>query len=293
MFHLANKQHRNYVILALALIVGYGFRTTRIYDSYWGEWYTATTDIYSRLAYFAIFLVLVARAKYVREAFMTVSTVWLVADFVPNSFDYWTKGGLTEFVITVLYIAGGALFIRVVKDHDSLIHKQLLGVVDYLRNYRNSILGNVSLVVSLVASVLTVFFYYQMWETHNLANTLMAIAFGVTTFEVLYILFVFLTENEEMFREMADALNDFSMTTFLTGKISSWLYAVTHFSIIMFSGYFAQELWGSQTNQLLMTVGYIPVLLVLLAGSYLSIMLVRLVFEYSIALIRVAQNTSK
>ncbi len=298
MFHISNIKNRNIVFFSLALIVAYGFQTTMLWDSYWGEWYESSPQMENLYAFGFIFLCVISRALYVQRAFMALASVWLVANFIPTNFQYWTQGGFNEFLVTALYLAGAFLFIRFGLAENGLIHQQLPLVISRFQNAGNRVFGLAWMGASALLSVIIGIVNFQsMWG--NIVHRLLHMAGNsLTVFISSYILFVFIDDYRDTFKNMAANLNDFSLNTYLTRTISSWLYAVIHFCTVASIG-IAVPLalnaagFDGLGKTLMFVLGFIPFLIFMVVIAYLVLMLIRLVFEYSNALIHIAQNTSR
>ena len=103
----------------------------------------------------------------------------------------------------------------------------------------------------------------------------------------------FFEENSTAIFSFLKQLNDFSLNTYLTRRISSWTYGLIHTVVLLGALYAVPALLSSTFPNWFLILAF-PVVAPLAIGvAYLFIMIIRLVFEYSNALVHVAENTYK
>ena len=138
------------------------------------------------------------------------------------------------------------------------------------------------------------------WATYtynsdaSLSSVITVLAVFITVVAVFDFIHRFFDEKSTAILGVVKQLNDFSLNTYLTRRISSWIYGLLHTFILLGSLYIVPTfLSGWSTSSWALILGF-PVLAPLaIAGAYFSIMIIRLVFEYSNALVHIAENTYK
>jgi len=88
-------------------------------------------------------------------------------------------------------------------------------------------------------------------------------------------------------------LNDFSLNSYLTRRISSWIYGLLHTAVLLGALYAVPTILSSSLPNWILIFAFPVVAPLAIVVAYLFIMIIRLVFEYSNALVHVAENTSK
>ena len=116
-------------------------------------------------------------------------------------------------------------------------------------------------------------------------------------FLLVYLIHKFVTSHIADIRDVAQKLNDFSLNSYMTRKLSSWIYAFLYFGLILAVGFGIPSALSTQIGidyaPWILLFGYPISMVVGALFAYLILLLLRLVFEYSNALIHVAQNTSR
>ena len=294
MFHITNSKSKYFLLLAMTLMVPYLFRTTSVWDSYWEEYYQSSNTGIDTIAFIFIFAALIARSSYVQKGLLGLASVWGLANLVPYSFSEWNNGNFESFLTIVLYVAGLGLLGKIVLSEEALPDLQIKGFVDRVKGSSHQIFSIVWLVLAALAGIAAAWVRYQQYSQTNLYTVVTVIAVFITTIAIFDFIHRFFEENSKELSIFTASLNDFSLNTYLTRRISSGVYAVVHTSILLFTAYYVPVAISSASgNFWINLIGFPLVLPVALFVAYLVITAVRLIMEYSNALIHVAENTSK
>jgi hypothetical protein len=294
MFHIENVKSKYFLLLAMALMVPYLFRTTMIWDSYWEEYYQSTPTGTQTLAFIFVFGALIARSKYVQSALLSVAGVWGIANLFPYSFNEWSNGNFESFLQVVLYVAGIVLLGKVILDEGVLNNLQITSFIERVNNSTHKVFGVLWLIIASLSALGASWLQYEYYGTTNLLTVLETVAVFISIIALFDLIHRYIEENLQTLSAFTKSLNDFSLNTYLTRRISSALYAVIHTGTLLFSVYYLPTVIGSYDSSFwVMLVGFPLLLPVTLIGAYLFIMIIRLVFEYTNALIHVAENTGK
>jgi len=103
----------------------------------------------------------------------------------------------------------------------------------------------------------------------------------------------FFEEKSHAIMSVVRQLNDFSLNSYLTRRISSWIYGLLHTAVLLGALYAVPTILSSSLPNWILIFAFPVVAPLAIVVAYLFIMIIRLVFEYSNALVHVAENTSK
>jgi hypothetical protein len=213
---------------------------------------------------------------------------------VPYSFDEWNNGNFESFLIVVLYLAGLGILGKIALTEDALPSLQFTAFADRVKNSNHQIVSVVWAIVTVLAGVAAAWLRYQNYGKTNLYTVITTIAVFITTVAVFDLIHRFFEENSAELANFAAKLNDFSLDTYLTRRIASGIYAVAHTVILLFTVYYVPvAISAFDTRSWVLLIGFPLVLPVAIFLAYVVITAVRLVIEYSNALIHIAENTSK
>lgn len=293
MFHLSKVQNKVLALLSLTLVLPYMFKTTNVFDPYWEEWYLEPSGLLTQLAYGFAVVALVIRVKFVQQSILALATIWFLADFFPEDLSYWQNGVTYEFILTVLYIAGVVGFFKITLDEEALIHHELKRIYDYFQSQNSQLLGQGWLALSFILAIGGGYYVYDLQGAETIFNAGVLISTGFTIFVASYLALRLTLENLGTIKQVTSLLNDFSLNTYLTRKISSWLYAVSHTAIVLSTAYVVPQALSFGDSIWYFLIGYPVGMAIGVIVAYLVIMLLRLVIEYANAIIHVAENTSK
>ncbi len=294
MFHISNVKSKYFLLLAMVLMVPYLFRMSQVWDSYWGEYYYSSNSGIDTIAYLFIFGALIARSSYVQKALLGLASIWAITNFIPYSFSSWDNGNFESFLSIILYLAGTALLGKVVFEEGALINFQLESFIARVQNSSRQIFSIVWVIVAVLASIAAAWSQFNGYGEVNLYTIVSTLAVFVTSIAIFDFIHRFFEEHRQALNSFASSLNDFSLNTYMTRRISSILYAVVHTVILVGTVYLLPTVISDfGTGFWYLFLGFPLLLPVALLVAYLTIMLVRLVFEYTNALIHVAENTSK
>lgn len=294
MFHISNVKSKYTLLLAMVLLVPYLFRITQTWDSYWGEYYYSSNSGIDTIAYLFIFGALIARSTYVQKSLLVLASIWTITNFIPYTFDEWNNGNFESFLSIILYAVGAALLGKVVFEEGALINFQFESFVARIQGSAHQIFSIIWLLIAAVASIAAAWLQFDSYGEVNLYTIVSTLAVFITSVAVFDFIHRFFEENREALAKFTSSLNDFSLNTYMTRRISSVLYGLVHTFVLVGTVYVLPTTITEFDSQFWVLLLGFPLLLpVALLGAYLFIMLVRLVFEYTNALIHVAENTSK
>lgn len=278
----------------MVLMVPYLFRTTQLWDSYWEEYYFASNSGIDTIAYLFIFGALIARSTYVQKSLLGLASVWAITNFIPYTFDEWNNGNFESFLAIILYAAGTVLLGKVTFEEGALINFQLESFVLRIQGSAHKLFSIIWVAITAIASVAAAWFQFDSYGEVNLYTLISTLAVFLTSVAIFDFIHRFFEENRESLAKFTSSLNDFSLNTYMTRRISSVLYGLFHTFILVGTVYILPTtITGFDSQFWFLLLGFPLLLPVALLGAYLIIMLVRLVFEYTNALIHVAENTSK
>jgi hypothetical protein len=294
MFHISNVKNKYSLLLAMVLMVPYLFRTTQLWDSYWEEYYLASNSGIDTIAYLFIFGALIARSTYVQKSLLGLASIWAITNFIPYSFDEWNNGNFESFLAIILYAAGTALLGKVTFEESALINFQLESFVARIQGSAHKLFSIIWVIIAAIASIAAAWLQFNSYGEVNLYTLISTLAVFLTSVAVFDFIHRFFEENREALANFTSSLNDFSLNSYMTRRISSVLYGLFHTFILVGTVYILPTTITEFDSQFwILLLGFPLLLPVALLGAYLVIMLVRLVFEYTNALIHVAENTSK
>jgi hypothetical protein len=237
---------------------------------------------------------MIARSSYVQKSLLGLSVVWGVANFLPYSFDEWNNGNFESFFTIVLYIAGMGLLGKVVLVEKALPSLQFTEFIDRVKSSAHKVFSIAWLILTVLASIAAAWLRYQNYSQTNLYTVISTIAVFITTVAIFDLIHRFFEENSKEISNFVASLNNFSIDTYLTRRIASGIYAITHTAILLLTAYYVPVgISGLDSSFWVLLIGFPLALPVALFLAYLVITVVRLVIEYSNALIHVAENTSK
>ena len=293
MFYNLNTRSKYLLFLAIALLVPYLFRSSYLWDSYYEEYYEGnSTAGLNTISFILIFASLIARSEYVHRSILALSGIWAIANFIPMNFDDWLYAGTGLFSI-LLYIGGLVVLGIVLVKEKSLIDFQIVSYVTRIGNSQHKIFTIIWAVLTVIAALLSswVSLLYNGQITLNSVVKVLAVFISVVA--IFDFIHRFFEENSTAIFSFLKQLNDFSLNTYLTRRISSWTYGLIHTVVLLGALYAVPALLSSTFPNWFLILAF-PVVAPLAIGvAYLFIMIIRLVFEYSNALVHVAENTSK
>lgn len=294
MFHITNVKSKYFLLLAMFLMVPYLFRVTLVWDSYWEDYYYSSNTGIDTIAYLFVFGALIARSTYVQKSLLGLASLWALTNFIPYSFNSWDNGNFESFLAIILYVAGTVILGKVALDEGALINFQLESFVARIQSSTHKIFSIVWAIVTALASIAAAWSQYNSYGEVNFYTLISTLAVFITSVAVFDFIHRFFEEHREALTKFTSTLNDFSLNAYMTRKISSVLYGLIHTFVLVGTVYaIPLAISDMDSSFWLLLFGFPLGLPVALFGAYLVIMLVRLVFEYTNALIHVAENTSK
>ena len=281
-------------MLTIILLVPYLFRTTYIYDSYYGEYYRGTSGGgLGTISFILIFAALIARSQYVHRSLLALSGVWAIANFIPVRFSEWTEGNFESILAVLLYVGGLVTLGAVLNAEKAFGNSQFTAYMNRIISSQNKVFSAVWAVLTVLAALFFAWVTYSYNSEASLNSVIEVFAVFITVVALFDFIHRFIDEKSIAILSVVKQLNDFSLNSYLTRRISSWIYGLLHTYILLGSFYLVPYLLSNSFSTWGLILGF-PVLAPLaIASAYLIIMIIRLVFEYSNALIHIAENTSK
>ena len=293
MFYNLNMRSKYLLFLAIALLVPYLFRSSYLWDSYYDEYYEGNnTAGLNTISFILIFASLIARSEYVHRSLLALSGIWAIANFIPMNFDDWLYAGTGLFSI-LLYIGGLAVLGIVLVKEKSFIDFQIVSYFTRIGNSQHKIFTIIWAVLTVLAALLSSWVNLLYSGEITLNSVLKVLAVFISVVAIFDFIHRFFEENSTAIFSFLKQLNDFSLNTYLTRRISSWTYGLIHTVVLLGALYAVPALLSSTFPNWFLILAF-PVVAPLAIGvAYLFIMIIRLVFEYSNALVHVAENTYK
>ena len=293
MFYNLNTRSKYLLFLAIALLVPYLFRSSYLWDSYYEEYYEGnSTAGLNTISFILIFASLIARSEYVHRSLLALSGIWAIANFIPMNFDDWLYAGTGLFSI-LLYIGGLVVLGIVLVKEKSFIDFQIVSYFTRIGNSQHKIFTIIWAVLTVLAALLSSWVNLLYSGEITLNSVVKVLAVFISVVAIFDFIHRFFEENSTAIFSFLKQLNDFSLNTYLTRRISSWTYGLIHTVVLLGALYAVPALLSSTFPNWFLILAF-PVVAPLAIGvAYLFIMIIRLVFEYSNALVHVAENTYK
>ena len=293
MFYSLNMRSKYLLFLAIALLVPYLFRSSYLWDSYYDEYYEGNnTAGLNTISFILIFASLIARSEYVHRSLLALSGIWAIANFIPMNFDDWLYAGTGLFSI-LLYIGGLVVLGIVLVKEKSFIDFQIVSYFTRIGNSQHKIFTIIWAVLTVLAALLSSWVNLLYSGEITLNSVVKVLAVFISVVAIFDFIHRFFEENSTAIFSFLKQLNDFSLNTYLTRRISSWTYGLIHTVVLLGALYAVPALLSSTFPNWFLILAF-PVVAPLAIGvAYLFIMIIRLVFEYSNALVHVAENTYK
>ena len=293
MFYNLNTRSKYLLFLAIALLVPYLFRSSYLWDSYYEEYYESNSAAgLNTISFILIFASLIARSEYVHRSLLALSGIWAIANFIPMNFDDWLYAGTGLFSI-LLYIGGLVVLGIVLVKEKSFIDFQIVSYFTRIGNSQHKIFTIIWAVLTVLAALLSSWVNLLYSGEITLNSVVKVLAVFISVVAIFDFIHRFFEENSTAIFSFLKQLNDFSLNTYLTRRISSWTYGLIHTVVLLGALYAVPALLSSTFPNWFLILAF-PVVAPLAIGvAYLFIMIIRLVFEYSNALVHVAENTSR
>lgn len=253
----------------------------------------------------------------------------LVAELLLNYADYF-KGNQgaygvrkAEFTIhTTVYLLMCVLALTIgiyfTFRKNDLRNRYLLGTLRKIRNSQRRFPVLIAVLLSIISFIVSIYGIFlqgynfrsneqDIGHYTNLFFQLVVLV--ITTLVVLEYIVDFLEVHLDELKRILIDLNDTSIDKYITRRLSSWLYSILRFTIIVgcvvaapyvlrsilvgdFPLYYLTGL-SLTTVWWIIGLGSIVLMPIALVFAYIMILLIRFVLEYSNAIIHIAQNTSK
>ena len=282
------------LIVPLLSLYGFGF------SGYESSWYSPSFTSFASFAFILIFGTFFIRNETYGNAFFASGlflALFLTANgIVYSSSDYATVVKVALGVSTVGVIFGiVALFLGAssIVGHLSESFRRILSGGEH--KVVNALTQIVLLGIILWVSYGIYLFNHDQTDT----NFKFFITFAIRVlmayfiaFSVVNVIHHLITTNWRTISSVFSKLDDTSINTYLTRTISSWIYAVARWATFVSIGYAVAANLSTYAGWPQLWIFPLALPFIFLAG-YLVLMVVRIVIEYSNALIHVAENTAK
>ena len=280
MFYNLNTRSKYLLFLAIALLVPYLFRSSYLWDSYYDEYYEGNnTAGLNTISFILIFASLIARSEYVHRSLLALSGIWAIANFIPMNFDDWLYAGTGLFSI-LLYIGGLVVLGIVLVKEKSFIDFQIVSYFTRIGNSQHKIFTIIWAVLTVLAALLSSWVNLLYSGEITLNSVVKVLAVFISVVAIFDFIHRFFEENSTAIFSFLKQLNDFSLNTYLTRRISSWTYGLIHTVVLLGALYAVPALLSSTFPNWFLILAF-PVVAPLAIGvAYLFIMIIRLVFEY-------------
>ena len=293
MFYNLNTSSKYLLFLAIALLVPYLFKSTYFWDSYWDEYLEASYTVgLNSISFMLIFASLVARSEYVHRSLLSLSGIWAIANFIPISFDIWFYAG-TDLFSTMLYIGGLIALGFVLVTEKAFINFQIGSYFGRVGNSQHKIFSVIWAVLTVLAALFSSWVSLLYSDAITLNSVVKVLAVFVSVVAIFDFIHRFFEEKSQAILGVVRQLNDFSLNSYLTRRISSWIYGLLHTLILLGTLYAVPYFLSSSFSTWGVILGFPVIAPLAIVVAYLFIMIIRLVFEYSNALVHVAENTYK
>jgi hypothetical protein len=293
MFYNLNTRSKYLLFLAIALLVPYLFKSTYFWDSYWDEYLEASYTVgLNSISFMLIFASLIARSEYVHRSLLSLSGIWAIANFIPISFDIWFYAG-TDLFSTMLYIGGLIALGFVLVTEKAFINFQIGSYFGRVGNSQHKIFSVIWAVLTVLAALFSSWVSLLYSDTITLNSVVKVLAVFVSVVAIFDFIHRFFEEKSQAILGVVRQLNDFSLNSYLTRRISSWIYGLLHTLILLGTLYAVPYFLSSSFSTWGVILGFPVIAPLAIVVAYLFIMIIRLVFEYSNALVHVAENTYK
>jgi hypothetical protein len=294
MFYNLNTRSKYLLFLSIALLVPYLFRSSYFYDSYWDEYYLGGSSTgLGTISFLFIFAALIARSEYVHRSLLALSGVWAIANFIPVQFSEWSDGNFESLFAVLLYVGGLVTLGTVLNAEKTFINFQFGSYFARIVSSQHKIFSAAWAVLTVLAALFFSWMTYQLNSEESLNNVVKILAVFITVVAIFDFIHRFFEEKSSAILSVVKQLNDFSLNSYLTRRISSWIYGLVHTLILIGALYLVPYTLSQGYSTWALILGF-PILAPLaLIGAYLFIMVIRLLFEYSNALVHIAENTSR
>ncbi|MFY8197381.1 MAG: DUF4282 domain-containing protein [Candidatus Planktophila sp.] len=294
MFYSLNTRSKYLLFLAIALLVPYLFRSSYLWDSYYEEYYEGNnTAGLNTISFILIFASLIARSEYVHRSLLALSGIWAIANLVPRRFDDWFYGSFMELFTILLYIGGLVALSFVLVAEKAFINFQIGSYFSRIGNSQHKIFTIIWAVLTVIAALFSSWASLLSSGEITLNSVVKVLAVFISVVAIFDFIHRFFEEKSHAILGVVRQLNDFSLNSYLTRRISSWIYGLLH-TVILLGTLYAVPVFMSSTFPTWILIFAFPVVAPLaIVVAYLFIMIIRLIFEYSNALVHVAENTYK
>lgn len=296
MFNREIKSEKTLSIIYLFLAIPFISYTSSIGSfNYYYDY--RPVDMSGIFALAVLFLSLSVRERYLQYAFQLVGTIQLTALVIKALL---SSNYNNAFFLIYLLMACAAIgvSIKLFIEHKINIGIFFKVLFQRVQSSQHKIFGYAYVALSLLVALSSglVAFSTQISGDsstliiNQLLGGVAAIASSLVISEIIYYL---IDKNWVELASIKVALDDTKINTYITRTLSSWTYLVTRHSFLIGAVVAVPYTLGAIGLDWLLLFGAVLLLPLYIVFAYLALMLVRLFFEYSNALIHIVQNTSK
>jgi hypothetical protein len=229
----------------------------------------------------------------VHRSLLALSGIWAIANLVPRRFDDWFYGSFMELFTILLYIGGLVALSFVLVAEKAFINFQIGSYFSRIGNSQHKIFTIIWAVLTVIAALFSSWASLLSSGEITLNSVVKVFAVFISVVAIFDFIHRFFEEKSHAILGVVRQLNDFSLNSYLTRRISSWIYGLLH-TVILLGTLYAVPVFMSSTFPTWILIFAFPVVAPLaIVVAYLFIMIIRLIFEYSNALVHVAENTYK
>ncbi len=285
-----------YLFLALPFVAFAS--SVMMYNDYYYDYssfFPISTDGIYVIAGF--FLSLTVKERYLQYAFQLIASIKLVTLILHQILG---NSRVDAFPLLALLCGSAALGVSVKifvdqKINPTIFMKALFGRV---RTTQHVIFGRVYIALAglsaLGAGIIALSDYSNDRLTlaivYKLVNAIAMIAISLLFSEIIYFL---INKNWDELASIKRSLDDVAINSYITRTLSSWSYLIIRHFLLLFAVVAVPYTMSNTGYEWLPFIGGFVLLPLYILIAYLVLMVVRLVFEYTNALIHVAENTSK
>jgi hypothetical protein len=293
MFYNLNTRSKYLLFLAITLLVPYLFRSSYLWDSYWEEYYESSSTGLGTISFLLIFASLIARSEYVHRSLLSLAGIWAIANFVPVRFDDWFYASFSDLLSVLLYIGGLVALGFVLVSEKAFINYQFGSYFARIGKSQHKIFTIIWVILTVVVALFSSWLSYIYSYEVSLNSLVKIPAVFISVVAIFDFIHRFFEENSTAIFSFVKQLNDFSLNTYLTRRISSWTYGLIHTLVLLIALYLVPTFLSSSFPSWILIFAFPVVAPLAIVAAYLLLMIIRLVFEYSNALVHIAENTYK
>jgi hypothetical protein len=224
---------------------------------------------------------------------LSLAGIWAIANFVPVRFDDWFYASSSDLFSVLLYIGGLVALGFVLVSEKAFINYQFGSYFARIGMSQHKIFTIIWVILTVVVALFSSWLSYIYSYEISLNSLVKIPAVFISVVAIFDFIHRFFEENSTAIFSFVKQLNDFSLNTYLTRRISSWTYGLIHTLVLLIALYLVPTFLSSSFPSWILIFAFPVVAPLAIVAAYLLLMIIRLVFEYSNALVHIAENTYK